>query len=528
MTTDPRFDRRTRRTEAAAWTATSRRGVVACAHYLAADAGQQALQNGGSAVDAAIAAALALNVCEPAASGLGGMAMALVQATDETAPACFSGPCVAPAAATPERVAEANRNRGHRAVAVPGAPAVWSALHRRFGRLPFRELVGPAIEIARAGFPLTNLQRELVTTYQGPLRRRPIGALFFGPDGTALPAGTLVRQPVLARTLEHLGTAGPMDVYRGEIARMIVADMEQNGGFVAATDLEQVTEPEPTDPITAPLGAARVFTVGPPAGGLALAQLCAMATACDHALDVRDPRDLDLVAEMIRRVRRDRQRYRLKIGGRELGQAKELLEPESVQASLQKVQRRLRTSPGETSHVSAMDSSGMTVAMTVSIERSFGSACMSPELGFLYNGYLRGFKVKNRRHPHFLRPGAPARSNAAPTIARDANGRVTALGSTGSERMTSGIFTTLLRLQFEEPFDAVAGPRIHCTPTGDVLAELERWSPECAAVLTARHAVTDLGAYSFQFGGLHLATRSGDRLTGVAEPRRDGGVGVAE
>ncbi|MCK5942996.1 MAG: gamma-glutamyltransferase, partial [Planctomycetes bacterium] len=125
MSPDPRVDRRARRDDHEAWSTTSRDGVVACSQYLAADIGAELLAAGGSAADAAVGAALALNVCEPAASGVGGMAMIVGHGLgdDGSQPFFLDGACTAPAAATPDLVRASHRYRGHRAVAVPGAPA---------------------------------------------------------------------------------------------------------------------------------------------------------------------------------------------------------------------------------------------------------------------------------------------------------------------------------------------------------------------------------------------------------------------
>jgi gamma-glutamyltranspeptidase/glutathione hydrolase len=147
----------------------------------------------------------------------------------------------------------------------------------------------------------------------------------------------------------------------------------------------------------------------------------------------------------------------------------------------------------------------------------------------VYNGYLRAFKVQNVAHPHYLRPGAPARSNAAPTIAfRDGRAWL-AVGNTGSERMCSGIFEVFLRLRRETPFAAVHGPRLHCTPKSRVLWEEQRFPLGCRQALVDHgFALEALDPYSFKVGGLHLALRQADRFVGVAEPRRDGAAGGPE
>jgi len=242
-----------------------------------------------------------------------------------------------------------------------------------------------------------------------------------------------------------------------------------------------------------------------------------------------DLRDLDSptgavsLAHLIQQCRRDRSRtYRR---GSEEEDTPDLTSPGAAIRLAAAVRSRIVSEgAGETSHLSVMDRYGNAVGITQSLERSFGAKVMTPGLGFVYNGYLRTFKVENKRHPHYLRPGAMARSNAAPTILQDSAGQLTAvIGSTGSERMVSSILQVLLRLRTDEPFVAVHAPRLHATPDGEVLIEADRADPATLAALkTAGFRVKPLSAYSFQMGGLHLVLRVGDRFTGVAEPRRDG------
>ncbi|MCK5942629.1 MAG: gamma-glutamyltransferase, partial [Planctomycetes bacterium] len=343
------------------------------------------------------------------------------------------------------------------------------------GRLPLRDVVAPAVALARRGHAFTVTQRDLSDRYRGAVRRGNAVHLVDDPAGRPLEVGAAMPQPALADTLERLGRDGLMTFYRGDIAAAIDADMRANDGFVAAADLDRVVAPEPQAPISVDFGRWRLFTSGPPAGGMSLAQLALMSNELDWRPDPRRARDLGLIAAMIQRARIDRRRHRLTVGARSVHLAGELLNPRLAQAAVTELQR-VHGPSGETTHLCAMDREGGVVAMTLSIERSFGSARMCPELGFLYNGYLRGFKVDNRRHPHYLTPGAPARSNAAPSVLVDPSGDAIAIGSTGSERMISGIFTTLLRLEREPPYDAVAGPRIHCTPEGVLMAEWDRLS----------------------------------------------------
>jgi gamma-glutamyltranspeptidase/glutathione hydrolase len=523
---DSFFDRRDHREDAAPWSVRSRRGVVVTAHYLATAAGVDVLEAGGNAVDAAVAASLALGVCESAGSGLGGGAVMLLRRARGGRAVVLSGPCRAPRLATPEAVAaEANRYRGLRAVAVPGYLAVIDAALSRYGTMTPADVLRPAIGLAAGGYPMTHMQRELVAEYRRAIGAGTAAALYLDRDGKPHPAGTTVVQPALASTLGRLAEAGFGDFYRGEVAAVIDADMRERGGFVRLDDLDAVPAPPETEPVTGMLGDTEVATAGPPAGGVALAEMCNVFSSLGPpSFDPDHPDGAAMLAELIRRCRKDRRRYRLRTGADNLGESAELLGGARARALAVEIGARLREGPkeGETSHLCVVDADGNVVSLTQSIERSFGAAEMTSSLGFLYNGFLRAFKVKNTRHPHFLRPLAPARSNASPSILLRDGVAVGAVGNTGSERLASGILQVLVRLRSQSPFQAVAAPRLHCTPGRDVLLEA-RFDQGVRRALAARgYSVHEMDAYSFKVGGLGLLWREGEDFVGVAEPRRDG------
>ena len=521
------FDREGQRDDARLWTAESRDGVVATAHYLATAAGAAMLRRGGNAIDAAVAASAALGVCEPAASGLGGMALMLVHLAEGGRTFTIEGPCRAPRAATPEAVLAGRRYRGYRAVAIPANPAVLGHALSRYGTLTPAEVLAPAIALALEGYPVTAFQSRLTHRYVKALRRGSAGSLLLGGDGRPLAAGHSLRQPDLARTLQRLADAGFEDFYRGAIARTIAADMARHGGFIVLDDLARVAAPREGLPIAVDFAGAKVLTLGPPGGGIALGEMLnlydALAAADrDSELDPDGPAGCVRLASIMRQARTDRRRYGLKTGAEHLGEAALLLTP----AYARDAARALRPAPGagETTHLSVVDAAGNAVAMTQSIERSFGAAELCAELGFLYNGFMRAFKVQESRHPHYLRPGAPARSNACPTIALRDGRPWAVVGSTGSERAASGVFQTLVRLVAgQTPFAAVSGPRLHCTPDGEVLLEAGRFGGACKdALIAAGYRLTDLGAYAFKAGGTQLVVRASAHSIGAADPRRDG------
>jgi gamma-glutamyltranspeptidase/glutathione hydrolase len=394
-------------------------------------------------------------------------------------------------------------------------------------------VLAPAIALAQDGYPVTAFQHRLIGRYLEALRRGSAGALLL--DGLAdgsprpRPVGGLLRQPALARTLQRLADAGFEDFYEGAIARTLAADMARHGGFIDAADLARFPRPREGLPIAVDFAGGRVLTLGPPGGGIALGEMlnihdvaASPGPAAHAAPDPDGPEGCLRLAAIMRRARADRRRYRLSTGAEDAGDAAVLLTAGYARTAAREL--AATSGGGETTHVSVVDGAGNAVAMTQSIERSFGAAELCPELGFLYNGFLRAFKVENSRHPHYLRPGAPARSNACPTIALRDGRPWAVLGSTGSERAASGVFQALVRLAAgQTPFAAVHGPRLHCTPEGEVLLEAERFGSDCRDALRAAGLrLTDLGPYAFKAGGVQLVCRTGDGVTGVADPRRDG------
>lgn len=223
------------------------------------------------------------------------------------------------------------------------------------------------------------------------------------------------------------------------------------------------------------------------------------------------------------RSRQDRRRYRhMGYPGIKLDF---LLSPEHIQRCVEELQSE-RLGEGETTHLCVMDGRGNFVSMTQSIERSFGAKVMGRDPGFIYNGYMKAFKIQSKSHPCFLRPGVRARSNAAPTIALRGDRPRAALGCTRSERLASMIFQVLLRLRTQTPFEAIKAPRLHCTPDGEVLLETARFPDEvCRELENSGLRLRPLDAWDFKMGSLQLATFGGKIITGVADPRRDGAAG---
>ncbi len=506
--------------------ATSRRGMVATAHHNATSAGVAALEAGGNAIDAAIGAALALGVCEPAASGLGGQTMMLVHLAEEGRTFALDGSSRAPNLATVGAFGNyrRERRRGHRATTVPSSPAVYGYALDRYGRLGVTEVIQPAIRLAAEGYEVSELQERLTRRELKHLRASPgAAALFLRQGRQPFRAGSVFRQPVLAGTLERLAEAGLEDFYLGETARAIVADMEANDGFVRAEDLAQIPQPIERDTLTGRFRTSRVHTMPPPGAGRTLIEMMNIHQALPAELrDLDSPEGAVLLAETIRQAFRDRRDRPFDPAIYPQVDEKQMLSRPYAKGLAAEMVRTLGGA-GETTHLSVMDAEGNAVALTQSIENVYGACAASPELGFLYNNYLSAFEHNDIAHPYYLRPNAVPWASVAPTLLmRDGQCHL-AIGSPGSERIAPAILQVLVRLARLSPLAAVEAPRLHCSLDGVVSFEAPRMSSEIADALVRRGFELDRReAYAFYLACVQLVLRRDGVFTGVADPRRDG------
>ena len=506
--------------------ATGRRGMVATAHPGATAAGVSALEAGGNAVDAAVAAALALGVCEPAASGLGGQTMMVLHLAGEGRTFALDGSSRAPNLATTGAFENfrKERRRGHRATTVPSSPAVYDYAVGRYGRLRTAEVLGPAIRLAAEGYRVSELQERLTRRELKHLRASPgTAALFLRQGRLPYRAGTTFRQPILAGTLQRLAEAGLEDFYLGETAAGIVTDMEANGGFIRADDLAQIPQTIERDTLTGGFRASRVHTMPPPGAGRTLIEMMNIHQALPTGLrDLDSPEGAVLLAETIRRAFRDRQDRPFDPAVYPQVDQKKMLSRRYARDLAAEMVRSIGGS-GETTHLSVMDAEGNAVALTQSIENVYGACAASPELGFLYNNYLSAFEHHDIAHPYYLRPNAVPWASVAPTLLlRDGRCHL-AIGSPGSERIAPSILQVLVRLARLSPLAAVEAPRLHCSLDGVVSLEAPRFSNEIAEALEQRGFELDRReAYAFYLGCVQLVLRRDGEFTGVADPRRDG------
>ena len=537
--------------------ATGTRQMVVAAHPLAAAAGLEILREGGSAVDAAIAAQMMLSLVEPQSSGIGGGGFLLhfasasgrIDAYDgrETAPAgAHAAMFLAPGGA-PRPFAEAAT--GGLAVGVPGLLAMLEMAHREHGRLPWQALLQPAIVQAEAGFAVSPRLAGAIAGERAPNANAAARALFFHRDGTPLQAGDRLRNPELAQTLRSVAEQGAAAFYTGPIARAIVTAVRAaaNPGSLSEADMAGY-QARRRPAICAPYRRYRVCGMPPPSsGGIATLQILGLLETFDlPAMAPMSAAALHLFAEASRLAFADRdayvadpeavpvptqalldrgylrQRARL-IGERAMSAAEPGRLPDPAPDS-DRVATHRDDSPC-TTHLSIVDAAGNAVALTSSIEASFGARLVVH--GFVLNNQLTDFAfapeisgrpVSNRAGP-FKRP----RSSMAPTLVFDADDTLRLIvGSPGGARIIDYVAQTLTgvldwRLGIQAAIDL---PRI-VNRNGPTELEPAPGTAVLQRDLEERGHTVQVRVLE---SGLHGIERAGGMLVGGADRRREGVV----
>lgn len=527
------------------------RQMVASAHPLASQAGLAMLRAGGSAVDAAVAAALVLSVVEPQASGLGGGALML--AWDQPAARLhhYEGVSAAPAQVGSRLLAPAEQGtpegftiaRSARAAAVPGEMALLGMAHARHGRLPWARLFPPALAAAEQGFPLptelhTVLQRSPAAYAAVPALR----ALFFSADGVPLPAGTLVRNPTQAEALRLLAARGAAGLYEGPIAEAMVRAVAEapHPGTLGLADLSAYRAHE-REPLCGQAFGHRVCSAAPPSsGGIAVLQQLGLLERLGYArVPAGSVAATHLLLEASRLATADRRRWAADpdqvavptaglVAPGYLDQRAALVASDRAMASApagDPPQRRGALPPeaeslilAGTSHVSVIDAAGNAVALTVTNNLNFGARVLP--MGFPLNNGLSNFATDPAAQ-NAMAPGKRPATTMAPTIVFGADGRpVIVLGAGGGAWIIDAVVAGLAEMLAHgaDPQAAVALPRIGAQ---NGAAMLERNTPAAAQQETLKALGHDTRVVAVDTGMQALrATSRG--IDGGADPRRDG------
>ncbi len=506
--------------------------MVVAAHPEAARIGASILAAGGNAADAACATAWALTVCEPAESGLGGQATALVREPSGEV-SVLDGHSRAPRRATPERISARAQEDGIRATTVPSLAATLDALRARHGTLPSAAIIAPAANLAERGFRLTQLGRRQIEWTQKALARCPLGSARFLHGGSIPAEGSLLCQPELAATLGRLAHAGVDDFYRGATAALILRDMSERDGLISAEDLAEVRIVV-REPIEISWQDHRILSAPPPAGGVQ-ALLALRLLERPPVAELADAERAVARALALRLAFRERERWPDHPDDLTPAILRWLVSDERVDGMLERLASGAdRTIPldslgeaGDTTHLSVTDASGRCVAITQSIQSVFGAKTGCAAAGFFYNNFLK--TCPRERHAYRLRPRALPQSNAAPTIALARSGAAWAprllLGAAGSRRIASSIVQVIdatLGHGASLP-EAVREPRLHALLDHGAWVEKPLLRGRAAAALEANLGpIRSLPELAYQAGAVHAIAFEGRLAVGAADPRRDG------
>lgn len=493
--------------------AVNRRGMVATSHACATAAGVEVLEAGGNAVDAAVASALALAVCEPMESGIGGQSLILLYRQSSREMVAIDGSVRSPRRADPALPSRELR-RGHKAVAVPTTVAALEYARAKYGRLSWARLLAPAIRLAEEGYVITPLQHRLMARESAHMIQHGASRFFLDAEQRPLPVGSRFRQDVMAKTLHRLATAGPEDFYTGQIARALCDDMARHGGWLHGDDLQPIPWPRELPPLSQTVGNWNVFSFPPPGGGATVLEMLSGWRALDAALqNPASPTGALALANVMQPAARNYVKRPLAPSS-----ASDLADEDDEDGS------------GQTTHLSVVDGEGNAVGLTQSLNRVFGSCAAAADLGFVYNGYVRAFNRRRPDSPYFLRSGAVPRVCSAPTILLQGGRLLAVVGSPGSARIPQAIVQVLARLDQNftraGAWNAVSAPRFYISSKKTAYLEPRGLDDGFAEMLKqANCEIRELEPFSFFLGSVQMVVSREGELIGVADPRRDGTAG---
>ena len=518
----------------------AKKGMVSSAFSNATKAGVEMLKKGGNAIDAACATALALGVCEPQASGIGGQSMGIIHIKGKSY--AIDGSSRSPSLAHSSIYTnKKNRRLGYKATTIPSTLAVIGFLHQRYGDLEWQKIVAPSINIAKKGYKITQLQHDLQKKELENFLsiKSKSGAKYFLKDGLVpYDVGDRFIQEDLAETLTQISEYGYSAFYHGEIAKKIIQDMKDNHGLIQKEDLAYIPEPIQKRPISRRYRHLSVVTLPPPAAGRTLLLTLMMLNHLPSKfLRSSKPSSYHFVAETFRKAFLHRVQHPFNPHTYDQIEDKVHLKrsfakqmAESIHNSMDATLPMIDPDFGggeDTTHLSVMDDQGNAVGITQSIELAYGSKAAADGLGFLYNNYMSAFEFTNPNHPFYIRPNAIPWTSVSPALIFNDSKLWMVLGSPGSQRIFSTVTQFLSRIiDGDLPMSqAIAKPRFHCSIDGTVSIEDGGFDTEIIDYLKEMgYNISVKDRYSFYHGAIHAVMKcqtQGD-FHGVAEVRRDG------
>ncbi|MEE9382225.1 MAG: gamma-glutamyltransferase [Nannocystaceae bacterium] len=533
------------------------RGAVASAEANATDIGIGVLKRGGNAIDAAVAVGFALSVTHPSAANIGGGGFMVVRFPDGRSTAIDYRE-VAPGAALRDMYLDASgevttdSRVGARAAGIPGNVAGFFLAHRRYGSMPWRDLVAPAVRLARDGYTLDSFHAEDLERGTARMEKAGFAAAaktFLRPDGSRYVSGDLWKQPDLAATLEAIASGGRKAFYGGALAREMVAGVRKLGGIWTTKDLAGYRAIERETLVFEYRGHEVIAMPPPSAGGVVLRQILAASEALTlHKYPWQAPDQVHLYVETLRRTYADRN---LLIADPDFVQipTEKLLDVSYIQQRVASIDP-LKATPSDqiragtevkesrqTTHFSVVDSSGLAVSNTFTLNGGFGAKLVIPGTGVILNNEMDDFTAKPGSPNMFglvqgpqnaIAPGKRMLSSMTPTILVRGGRLRAVVGSPGGPTITTTVAQIIMQLvdhgrTLEE---AVASPRIHHQWLPDAILHEPGISDELAENLKRRgHQLKEWRRIG-HVNAIEVDPKTRE-LRAVADVVRDGGKAAA-
>lgn len=530
------------------------KGMVVSVEGNASRIGADVLRDGGNAVDAAVATAVALAVTHPAAGNIGGGGFLVYRpATGE--PVAYDFREIAPAKATPTMFLKDGKydyDIHHNSLLSVGVPGTVAGLHMAWkanGKLPWRRLVDPAIALARDGFRVSDGFARSLKEILPDMQKYPASVAQFSKNGAPYQTGDTFKQPDLAKTLERIATQGPAGFYEGETAMLIEKEMQRGGGLISQEDLKNY-KPRQRVPIRGTYRGYEIVSMPPiSSGGTALIQMLNILEGYDLAANgYGSAANVHLVIEAMRRAYADRARY---LGDPEFNPNMPIVRLTSKEyaAALRKSinkDRASKSSPtnfewptesNETTHFSVVDADRNAVSMTYTLEYSYGSRAVVPGGGFLLNNEMGDFNAGPGltdaegligTEPNLAAPGKRMLSSMTPSIISKDGKLVMVTGSPGGRTIINVVLETILNvldfgMNVQEAIDA---PRYHHQWLPDnVIFEKNGLSPDTLSILESRgHKMISVGGIGVAEAIVYNAKE--DVLEGASDRRDNDGAAV--
>jgi gamma-glutamyltranspeptidase/glutathione hydrolase len=514
----------------------------------ASEIGADILRRGGNAVDTAVAVALALEVTWPEAGNIGGGGFMLIHRGGDHKPTFIDYRETAPAAATVDMFASGKRVES-KLVGVPGTLRGLGLAHRKYGKLPWKDLVLPALKLAEEGIEVNQpLARSLNNALALPGGNDAFRKTYGKGDQQRWQAGDRLVQRDLARTLRRIAEGGADAFYTGELAELLAAEMHRSGGLVTTADLKAYQAKERT-PLTGTYRDHTIIGAPPPSsGGTCLLEMLNIVETFDlRSQDRWSARTVHLMVEAMRRGYCDRARYlgdpdfvtippdlTTKDHGRKLASQIDLARASRSDDLGKDI---LTAEEGaQTTHFSVIDKDGMAVSNTYTLENAYGSRIVVSGAGYLLNDQMGDFNPKpgvtNRRGligtpANQVAPGKRMLSSMTPVIVTRGGRVVLITGSPGGRTIINTVFCVLVNaLEYDMPLrEAVDAPRFHHAWMPDRLT-LEKgvFTDHPALIAELRrmgHVINPLPTGQGDAHSIGFNAKTG-RYQGVADRRRDG------